>query len=235
MMYSIKKVLFVIPVVLCFMNMQCEDDGININSDNLLIGSWVEPIYDGDKTTFKKANALPDQNYGILFKENGDFVERSSGWCGTPPLIFSDYKGTWLLDNMLVTIFQESYPTNYAWRIVSLTENELVVKRELTDQEKDYRELMVLFDDIYDLSNSISCTNADDWTFTAYGSKACGGPQGYIAYSNQIDIQVFLNKVEAYTQAENAYNIKWDIVSTCDVPNPPISIECSNGYSILKY
>ena len=231
-----KKIFFIITVILCFMNMKCtDDDSINIDTDNLLIGNWIDPSYDDEKTTYKRATALPEEDYGILFKENGSFVERSSGWCGTPPLTFFDSNGKWQLDNTLITISQEQYPGNYAWRIVSLTANKLVVKRELTEQEEDHRKLMALFNEIYEQSN-VSCTNnASDWTFTAYGSKACGGPQGYIAYSTQIDTVAFLQKIEEYTNLEKAYNIKWGIVSTCDLPKQPKGVACENGYPILKY
>ncbi|TGV02496.1 lipocalin-like domain-containing protein [Flavivirga rizhaonensis] len=231
-----KKILFAISMIFCFMNMQCSDDDTNnVDSDNLLIGSWVEPTYDGEEITYKRANALPEKDYGILFKENGSFVERSSGWCGTPPLSFFDSNGEWTLTDKLVTITQEQYPINYAWRIVSLTKNKLVVKIELTEQEKDHRKLMDLFNEIYQLSTSISCTNANDWTFTAYGSKACGGPQGFIAYSTQIDTVGFLQKVKEYTNLEHAYNIKWNIVSTCDLPAQPKEVTCENGLPVLKY
>ncbi|MFD1615235.1 hypothetical protein [Gelatiniphilus marinus] len=205
------------------------------NPDNLLIGSWVDPYYNENETVFKRAPALPNNGAGIMFKANGDFVERSSGWCGTPPLSYSDYKGNWVLENTLVTITQEFYPINYAWRIVSVSETELIVKRELTEQEIDHQKLMDLYNEIYNLSISVSCTNANDWLFTAYGAKACGGPQGYIAYSNQIDTDAFLQKVEAYNAAETAYNIKWDIVSTCDLPQQPKGVKCQNGFPLFIY
>ncbi|WOD44211.1 hypothetical protein [Hwangdonia lutea] len=211
------------------------NDNVIPDPDNLLIGSWVEPNYSEEQTVFKRAAALPDNGPGIMFKANGGFVERSSGWCGTPPLVYSDYNGNWVLENTLVTIAQEFYPINYAWRIVSVSETELIVKRELTEQEKDHQKLMDLYNEIYILSIGESCTNADNWLFTAYGAKACGGPQGYIAYSNQIDTDAFLQKVEAYNEAENAYNIKWDIVSTCDVPKQPKGVTCQNGVPMLIY
>ncbi len=216
--------------------MTCESENdIIVDSDNLLIGSWVEPNYDDEQTVFKRASFLPNDAYGILFKANGDFVERSSGWCGTPPLFFSDYEGNWELDNTLVTITQQYYPINYSWRIISVTETELIVKRELTEQELDHRALMNLFDEIYNLSVSVSCNNASDWDFVAYGAKACGGPQGYIAYSAQIDTDAFLQKINEYTQAEKEYNIKWEINSTCELPKVPVGVECQNKYPVLKY
>jgi len=106
---------------------------------------------------------------------------------------------------------------------------------ELTEQEEDRQELLTLFDDIYELSTSVSCTDASDWTYTAYGSKACGGPQGYIAYSNEIDTEAFLQKITIYTDLEEAYNVKWGIGSTCDLPQQPTGVKCENGNPVLKY
>lgn len=211
----------------------CDNNEPIIDSDNLLLGVWLEPVYDGETTTFKRGNSLPKEAYGILFNVNGGFIEKTSGWCGTPPLSFFNIEGTFQLENTLVHISTSSYPNNYAWRIIALTETELVIKREITEQEKEHRELMILFDEISTLSYSISCTNSNDWSFTSYGAKACGGPQGYIAYSNQIDTAAFLQKTATYTEAEKDYNIKWGIVSDCSVPNEPKSVECKNG--IIKF
>lgn len=229
-----KTNLLLYMLLVCLASCQ-SGDGIIVDSDNLLIGTWSNPVYEDETTTFKRLTNLPNESYGISFKQSGEFIERSSGWCGTPPLVFSDYEGTWELENEVIKITQQTYPNNYSWRIVSLTENELVIKRELSDQEKDYRELMELFDEIYALSTSVLCTDSSDWSFTAYGAKACGGPQGYIAYSKQIATVAFLEKVVQYTEAEKAYNIKRGIASTCDLPAQPSGIECQNGYPVFKY
>lgn len=213
----------------------CESNEISIDKDNLLLGSWVEPIYDSETTTFKRGNALPSENYGITFNQNGNFTERSSGFCGTPPLSFFNVDGTFTLDDSLIIISKESYPSYYGWRIIELTENKLVVKRELSEQEKDHRILMDLFNEIQNLAYSESCSNTTNWNFVAYGSKACGGPQGYIPYSKNIDTALFLNKIEEYAKAEAAFNIKWSVASDCAITNPPKNVECQNGYPVLIY
>ncbi|TBN02731.1 hypothetical protein EYD45_11440 [Hyunsoonleella flava] len=231
-----KKIVYAIVIMFCFVNMRCEpnDEGLK-DSDNLLIGHWAEPEYTDQNVTFSRVNKLPAEGYGISFKTKNDFVERSSGWCGTPPLSFSDYQGKWELMEDVITITQDHFPNNYGWRIVSLTENELVLTKELTEQEKDYRALMDLFDDALDLIKDIPCGNSEDWSFTPYGSKACGGPQWFIAYPNTIDTEEFLSKIEAYTKAEHDYNVKWSVFSTCDVVSPPKEIVCENGFPILKF
>ena len=233
---TMKKSILLITAFFCFVNMKCsEDDPLVVDSENLLIGTWINPKYDNEQIIFKRSSVLPDEAYGISFNTDGEFTERTSGWCGTPPLAFFDVEGSWNLGGTLITISQDNFPNTYTWRIISLTESELIVERELTDQEKDHQELMALFNEIYNLSLSVSCEDAKDWTFSAYGSKACGGPQGFIAYSTKIDVEAFLDKVETYTALENTYNIKWGIISTCDLPQQPKVVECQNGYPVLNY
>ncbi|MBF4463839.1 hypothetical protein [Flavobacterium sp. LC2016-12] len=105
------------------------------------------------------------------------------------------------------------------------------------DRERDYQNLGKMYREILSLSkiNSELCTDSDQWDFTAIGSKACGGSAGYIAYSKKIDKTEFLAKVKTYTDAEAAFNTKWNVVSTCDVVSPPTSIECIDGKPKLSY
>lgn len=212
-----------------------ENQEIDIpNSENLLIGAWTSPTYNGEEMTFKRTSSLPNEDYGILFKIDGSLTERSSGFCGTPPLVFSDYNGQWTQENNLITISQEFHATAYAWRIISLTQERLVVKRELTEQELDHQDLMTLYNDIIILRTPLKCENSEDWNFTPYGAKACGGPQGYLAYPKSVET-AFLEKVKIYTAAEKAYNLKWGIFSTCDLPQSPTNVKCQNGYPVLNF
>lgn len=216
--------------------MRCEpSEETPIDTDNLLIGSWSQPEYDANTIAFKRVNQLPEDNYGLTFKTKGAFTERTSGWCGTPPLVFSDYSGNYTLSDAVISITQDHYPNNYAWRILSLTEEELVLTKELTEQEQDHRDLMEKFDEALSLIEGIPCENEKDWTFTAYGAKACGGPKGFIGYPTTIDTDEFLTKISIYTEAEGAYNTKWGVFSTCDVPQQPIGVECVDGYPNLKF
>lgn len=98
----------------------------------------------------------------------------------------------------------------------------------LDELETMYKQLVVL-------SESTTCTNASDWSFTAVGNKPCGGPSGYIAYSTQIDTMDFLAKVDAYTVAHRQYNMDNGIVSNCAVEPPPIGINCKEEKPVLIY
>jgi len=220
---------------LALLSYSCEENSMNINDDNLLLGSWIEPKYEGERITFKRSNKLLDKSYGITFIQNGSFTEKTSGFCGTPPLSFFNIEGTFALDNNLISISNEGYTSSYIWTILELTENKLVVKIELSEQEKEHRALMELFNEISEIAFKESCIDDNEWEFIPYGAKACGGPQGYLPYSKNINIQTFLEKVNAYTAAEKKYNVNWSIISDCAFINPPKNVGCQNGYPVLNY
>jgi endo-alpha-1,4-polygalactosaminidase (GH114 family) len=102
-------------------------------------------------------------------------------------------------------------------------------------QEQDAQSLEKMRVEILSLSTSNQCENAADWAFTSIGSKACGGPTGFIAYSLKLKTTEFLDKIEKYTNYQKEFNTKWGIISTCDVPPYPTSIECVNGKVRLVY
>ncbi|MDD7915438.1 hypothetical protein [Polaribacter ponticola] len=62
--------------------------------------------------------------------------------------------------------------------------------------------MVALFTEIEELTLSVSCLDANSWKLTAYGVKACGDSQGYIAYSSEINTSLFLEKIDEYTLAE---------------------------------
>jgi hypothetical protein len=79
------------------------------------------------------------------------------------------------------------------------------------------------------ISVSVPCVDDSNWDVVAVGSKACGGPTGYIAYAKTIDKTSFLKKVDFFTEAQKAYNNKWNVVSDCAMVMPPKSVSCVDG------
>ncbi|CAL2102269.1 conserved protein of unknown function [Tenacibaculum sp. 190130A14a] len=229
--YILKAVLV---LTICFIS--CEKNNeVDIDQTNLLIGSWSDAVYDNETIVFKRVKELPQEDYGVSFKNTGLFIERSSGFCGTPPLVFFNSEGKWTSANETIYVEVESFVGKFNWKILKLTQKELIVQRELTEQEKDHRDLMNLFDEILSIANSKDCINSEDWKIVAYGAKPCGGPRGYLAYHIEIKEGEFLQKIETYTNEEEKYNLKWGIVSTCDVIPQPTSVECQNKKPVLKY
>ncbi len=95
---------------------------------NLLIGSWTNGVFDNEVKVYERSNSLVDNMYGFSFCENQVFVERkNSGWCGTPPVAYADYQGTWLLKDSILSIKVGFWggEMEYRWRIVSLDKKHL--------------------------------------------------------------------------------------------------------------
>lgn len=108
-------------------------------------------------------------------------------------------------------------------------------KEEQSSQEEEARQLEKLLDEIENLASSVTCEDPSEWTFTAYGSKPCGGTVGYIAYAKSINTKEFLKKVEAYTNKQDSFNRKWGIVSDCSAPVQPSGVTCENGLPVFEY
>ena len=104
-----------------------------------------------------------------------------------------------------------------------------------SDREREEQNLNELLAEIEDLANSESCTDPSDWTYTGYGSKACGGPVGYIAYPTTIDTAAFLEKVAAHRMAQQEFNRRWDVVSNCALVDEPRAVACENGNPVFRY
>ena len=72
-------------------------------------------------------------NAGIKFNSDKTFIERAnSGWCGTPPISYTNYDGTWNAINENTFEINVAYwggTTNYKIEIVELNDTELKIKR----------------------------------------------------------------------------------------------------------
>ncbi len=108
-------------------------------------------------------------------------------------------------------------------------------EKDKATQEQEAQYIHQLFTEIEIMAKSTPCENATTWSFTSYGSKACGGPVGFIAYSKTIYTKLFLQKVAAYTAAQQKYNEKWRIVSDCSAPAQPIGVICENENPTFVY
>lgn len=102
-------------------------------------------------------------------------------------------------------------------------------------QQQEAEMLNELLIEIQNLASSEDCMDASEWTYTAYGSKACGGLVGYMAYSTNIDTDLLLDKVEEHKTAQQEYNQKWSIFSDCSVPPEPNGVICEDGNPVFVY
>jgi hypothetical protein len=127
-----RKLVFLIAMVLMI---SCEKEVLELDAlgENVgIVGTWIEKAYEGDTAHFERARKLDDQKYGFTLGEDGSFVERkNSGWCGTPPISYANYDGTWeaVSDSLLsITVGYWGGMMTYQMRIVSLKGEELAIK-----------------------------------------------------------------------------------------------------------
>jgi len=102
-------------------------------------------------------------------------------------------------------------------------------------KEEDLAELAALQEEIELLVDSGVCSENSDCESIAFGSKACGGPKTYLAFSTSINVQLLQQKVETYNALENSFNKKWGIISDCTYLLPPTSVQCINGKCTAVY
>jgi hypothetical protein len=108
----------------------CTKEQIKIDPDNLLIGVWVFSEYKDDITIFKRDQEFTD-NDCFKFNSDGTLIERkNSGWCGTPPISYANYDGTWSIVNDTLIQVKVGYwggTTSYKLDIESISPTTLKV------------------------------------------------------------------------------------------------------------
>lgn len=100
-------------------------------------------------------------------------------------------------------------------------------------QQEEASALQEQLDQIFAFAQPVDCVGPDQWAAIAYGAKACGGPAGYLAYHNSVDLNSLNALLADYEAAEQAYNEKWMIVSDCALILPPLGIECQGGEPVF--
>lgn len=131
--------LFLISTI--FVAISCKKDcDQTVNPSGKLIGCWINPIAVDSLWKYERANLLMDNDYGFTFTSNNLFIERkNTGWCGTPPISYANFDGTWSLNDSLVEIVVPYWGgiANYRWKIISLDYKSLTIykpREELQEQ-----------------------------------------------------------------------------------------------------
>lgn len=104
----------------------------NLGQNTGIVGTWVEVGQDGGRMWLSRSGELDPDRYGFTLRENGDFIEhKNAGWCGTPPITYAEYEGSWFAvsDSLLeVTVGYWGGTMTYQMRIVSLDEEQLSIR-----------------------------------------------------------------------------------------------------------
>lgn len=121
--------------------------------------------------------------------------------------------------------------------IIFISVTLLVSCKKQADSNKnaDLKSLALALKNINDQVDTAKCVDSKKWSFLPIGSKACGGPTGYIAYPHTIDTTQFIKQVRLYTQQQQYFNMKYNIASDCMYMIPPYAVICDNGNPVLIY
>lgn len=124
---------YLLVAFLAFSLISCEDDNeMFLKTTDIFIGSWSYPKYYGEMASFAKVKYLPENTYGFIFEPNGTFIERNfANGCATPPVEYTDYKGTWKKNSPYIDISVKycAGTANYRWKIVSLNNGRLKIEQ----------------------------------------------------------------------------------------------------------
>ena len=120
----------------------CEKDDLKGTDFEELTGTWINPQWNDTIITYQKSKGLKDNEYGFSINANGKFIERkNAGFCGTPPVTYADYEGTWSKTDSLLIISVGYWggTEDIRWKIISLSKSSLsvaIVSQELTFENK---------------------------------------------------------------------------------------------------
>jgi len=83
----------------------CNKEEIKTDPDNPLPGIWNYSDFQDNMFIYTRNLEFID-NHCYEFKDDGTLIERkNAGWCGTPPITYADYQGTWThLNDTLIQI-----------------------------------------------------------------------------------------------------------------------------------
>ncbi len=95
---------------------------------NNLIGTWV---YHGEKAAYAKQRSIP-KGRCFIFKKGGKLIVRqNAGWCGTPPITYRNFEGSWeLTSDSTIRLSYKNWidTTTTEWKVSSLTKRWLKMK-----------------------------------------------------------------------------------------------------------
>lgn len=103
-----KKILTIITLSLILISCSKKEDKKNY-SDSELIGTWNYSFSEDEISVFTRGTEFIEGD-GIKFKADGTIIQRkNAGFCGTPPITYADYDGTWTKINDTIIEIEAGY------------------------------------------------------------------------------------------------------------------------------
>ena len=106
--------------------------------DPSVLGAWGFNSMDdqsGIRVYAKLESLVGDQN-GYMFEPGGVLLVRNAGWCGTPPLTYSNFEGSWTEEqegHLVLTYPNWEAMQDFRLEILNLTKNEMRCRIELVE------------------------------------------------------------------------------------------------------
>lgn len=128
--------IILISLVTVVVLMACDKEEEHFEDTNI-IGYWINPQESDSVSIFEKSKSLNDDGYGFVIKQDGKFIERkNSGFCGTPPISYGDFEGSWTQNDSILNITVDFWggKVDYKWQLIEANEKKLVIVR----LEEDY-------------------------------------------------------------------------------------------------
>ena len=137
---KMKKIVFLIIPVLIYgivLITGCENKGLDLERFDNIIGCWANPVYEYDVypdavICYKRVETLPDGSPSIQFLNDGTLIERkNAGWCGTPPITYSDFSGKWKIKNnndLNINVAYWGGTEQKIWKIIDVTDTSLRIE-----------------------------------------------------------------------------------------------------------
>ncbi|HKR09702.1 MAG TPA: hypothetical protein VJS39_10965 [Gemmatimonadaceae bacterium] len=89
------------------------------------------------------------------------------------------------------------------------------------DQKSDWDQILALENEAKALVKADGCLSADQCRTAPVGSRACGGPRYYLVYcAKTTDTAALFKKLAAIAAAEQEFNKRYQVVSTCEFRMP---------------
>lgn len=90
------------------------------------------------------------------------------------------------------------------------------------EQQRDWARVEALEQEAKAIAGTTGCSSTSGCRAAPVGNRACGGPRYYIVYcAATTDSVPLYRKLDEVAAAENEYNRKYGIMSTCEFRMPP--------------
>ena len=101
-------------------------------------------------------------------------------------------------------------------------------------QQSDWAAIEKLESEAKSLAKTAGCAASGDCRAAPVGSRACGGPRYYLPYcSKTTDSAALFAKLDEVAKAEQAYNRKYNLASTCEFRMPP-TVQAAGGSCVAQ-